>query len=128
VANLVHNRVSSSHLHPFQRPKFGELLSTVKFTVQTLAAAGELQRDLQRELTYDGLLAAEAENSKGARRPAVASTRTGSAPNGAAHQLDRACDKNLADPETSTRHSTTIAHPVSLPLPHTSAVANVSNS
>ncbi|MFF3249358.1 hypothetical protein ACFYWY_37895 [Streptomyces sp. NPDC002870] len=33
----------------------GELLSTVKFMVQTLAAAGELQRDLQRELTYDGL-------------------------------------------------------------------------
>lgn len=35
-------------------PRSGELLSTVKFMVQTLAAAGELQRDLQRELTYDG--------------------------------------------------------------------------
>ncbi|MFE4255632.1 hypothetical protein ACFRU3_40455 [Streptomyces sp. NPDC056910] len=34
----------------------GELLSTVKFMVQTLAAAGELQR----ELTYDGLRAAAA--------------------------------------------------------------------
>jgi hypothetical protein len=40
--------------------------------VQTLAAAGELQRDLQRELTYDGLRAAEAKGNKGGRRPAVA--------------------------------------------------------
>lgn len=39
--------------------------------VQTLAAAGELQRDLQRELTYDGLRAAEAKGNKGGRRPAV---------------------------------------------------------
>ncbi|MFI6731010.1 hypothetical protein NRF20_05880 [Streptomyces sp. R-74717] len=53
-------------------PAGGELLSTVKFMVQTLAAAGELQRDLQRELTYDGLRAAEAKGSKGGRRPAVA--------------------------------------------------------
>lgn len=50
----------------------GELLSTVKFMVQTLSAAGELQRDLQRELTYDGLRAAEAKGNKGGRRPAVA--------------------------------------------------------
>ncbi|MFF3330248.1 hypothetical protein ACFYWX_11905 [Streptomyces sp. NPDC002888] len=49
----------------------GELLSTVKFMVQTLAAAGELQGDLQRELTYDGLRAAEAKGHKGGRRPAV---------------------------------------------------------
>ncbi|MFF4081958.1 recombinase family protein [Streptomyces sp. NPDC001777] len=35
-------------------------------------AAGELQRDLQRELTYDVLRAAEAKGSKGGRRPAVA--------------------------------------------------------
>jgi DNA invertase Pin-like site-specific DNA recombinase len=55
----------------------GELLSTVKFMVQTLAAAGELQRDLQRELTYDGLRAAEAKGSKGGRRPAVAAETTG---------------------------------------------------
>ncbi|MEU8762725.1 hypothetical protein [Streptomyces sp. NPDC048659] len=47
-------------------------MSTVKFMVQTLAAAGELQRDLQRELTYDGLRAAEAKGNKGVRRPAVA--------------------------------------------------------
>ncbi|MFE4424716.1 hypothetical protein [Streptomyces sp. NPDC056817] len=40
--------------------------------VQTLAAAGELQRDLQRELTYDGLRAAEAKGNKGGRRPALA--------------------------------------------------------
>ncbi|MEU0807926.1 hypothetical protein [Streptomyces sp. NPDC005970] len=45
--------------------------------VQTLAAAGELQRDLQRELTYDGLRAAEAKGSKGGRRPAVAADKTG---------------------------------------------------
>ncbi|MGW1617269.1 hypothetical protein ACWCQZ_49800 [Streptomyces sp. NPDC002285] len=44
--------------------------------VQTLAAAGELQRDLQRELTYDGLRAAEAKGNKGGRRSAVAATKT----------------------------------------------------
>lgn len=44
------------------------MLSTVKFMVQTLAAAGELQR----ELTYDGLRAAEAKGNKGGRRPALA--------------------------------------------------------
>ncbi|MFE9921006.1 hypothetical protein ACFYQA_05330 [Streptomyces sp. NPDC005774] len=36
----------------------GELLSTVKFMVQTLAAG-----ELQRELTYDGLRAAEAKGN-----------------------------------------------------------------
>ncbi|MHC0429666.1 recombinase family protein [Streptomyces sp. O3] len=54
----------------------GELLSTVKFMVQTLAAAGELQRDLQRELTYDGLRAAEVRGNKGGRRPAVPAGKT----------------------------------------------------
>nr|WTB29337.1 hypothetical protein OG781_07405 [Streptomyces sp. NBC_00830] len=44
--------------------------------VQTLAAAGELQRDLQRELTYDGLRAAEAKGNKGERRPAVPAGKT----------------------------------------------------
>ncbi|MCO6004152.1 hypothetical protein NE236_04095 [Actinoallomurus purpureus] len=48
--------------------------------VQTLAAAGELQRDLQRdlqrELTYDGLRAAEAKGSKGGRRPAIKTEKT----------------------------------------------------
>ncbi|MHB6912312.1 recombinase family protein [Streptomyces sp. DB-54] len=53
----------------------GELLSTVKFMVQPLAAAGELQRDLQRELTYDGLRVAEAKGNKGGRRPAVTAAR-----------------------------------------------------
>ncbi|MDQ1022703.1 transposase-like protein [Streptomyces umbrinus] len=56
-----------------RHPHTGELLSTVKFMVQTLAAVGELQR----ELTYDGLRAAEAKGSKGGRRPAVATTKTG---------------------------------------------------
>ncbi|MEW2297837.1 hypothetical protein ABZ719_34940 [Streptomyces sp. NPDC006743] len=54
-----------------RHPCTGELLSTVKFMVQALAA-GELQLDLQRELTYDGLRAAEAKGSKGGRRPALA--------------------------------------------------------
>ncbi|MFI2318484.1 hypothetical protein [Streptomyces sp. CB00072] len=39
--------------------------------VQTLAAAGDLQRDLQRELTYDGLRAAEAKGAKGGHHPAA---------------------------------------------------------
>jgi transposase-like protein len=47
----------------------------VKFMVQTLAAAGELQRDLQRELTYDGLRAAEAKGNKGGRRPVVTAAK-----------------------------------------------------
>lgn len=61
---------------PATRPRTGELLSTVKFMVQTLAAAGELQRDLQRELTYDGLRAAEAKGNKGGRCPAVTAAKT----------------------------------------------------
>ena len=44
--------------------------------VKTLTAAGEPQRDLQRELTYDGLRAAEAKGSKGGRRPAVVADKT----------------------------------------------------
>ncbi|MGW1354849.1 hypothetical protein ACWCQE_37145 [Streptomyces sp. NPDC002409] len=59
-----------------RHPRTGELLSTVKFMVQTLAAAGELQRDLQRELTYDGLRAAEAKGNKGGRRPAIKADKT----------------------------------------------------
>ncbi|WP_234391907.1 resolvase [Streptomyces sp. WM6378] len=43
--------------------------------VQTLAAAGELQRDLQRELTYDGLRAAEAKGNKGGGRPVVTAAK-----------------------------------------------------
>ncbi|MGW7672678.1 hypothetical protein ACWGJX_37100 [Streptomyces sp. NPDC054775] len=59
-----------------RHPRTGELLSTVKFMVQTLAAAGELQCVLQRELTYDGLRAAEAKGSKGGRRPAIKTEKT----------------------------------------------------
>ena len=55
----------------------GELLSTVKFMGQTLAAAGELPRDLQHELTYDGLRAAKAKGNKGGRRPAIPADETG---------------------------------------------------
>ncbi|CAK7286432.1 hypothetical protein SGPA1_40692 [Streptomyces misionensis JCM 4497] len=43
--------------------------------VQPLAAAGELQRDLQRDLTYDGLRVAEAKGNKGGRHPAVTAAK-----------------------------------------------------
>ncbi|MFJ8187256.1 recombinase family protein [Streptomyces sp. NPDC096105] len=76
VALRVHDGAFSAMDLTARHPRTGELLSTVKFTVQTLAAAGELQRDLQRELTYDGLRAAEAKGSKGGRRPAVAADKT----------------------------------------------------
>ncbi|MEW1675387.1 recombinase family protein [Streptomyces noursei] len=55
-----------------RHPRSGELLSTVKFMVQALAAAGELQR----ELIYDGLPATEAKSAKGGRRPTVAAGKT----------------------------------------------------
>ncbi|MER6254655.1 recombinase family protein [Streptomyces sp. NPDC001584] len=77
VALRIHDGAFSAMDLTARHPRTGELLSTVKFMVQTLAAAGELQRDLQRELTYDGLRAAEAKGSKGGRRPAVATTKTG---------------------------------------------------
>ncbi|MEU3491180.1 hypothetical protein [Streptomyces massasporeus] len=64
-----------------RHPRTGELLSTVKFMAQTLAAAGELQRDLQRELTCDGPRAAEAKGSKGGRRPARGRREDGSRAN-----------------------------------------------
>ncbi|WP_234315190.1 recombinase family protein [Streptomyces globisporus] len=68
VALRIHDGAFSAMDLTARHPRTGELLSTVKFMVQTLAAAGELQRDLQRELTYDGLRAAEAKGSKGGRR------------------------------------------------------------
>ncbi|MFV5998410.1 recombinase family protein [Streptomyces sp. NPDC056231] len=76
VALRIHDGAFSAMNLTARHPRTGELLSTVKFMVQTLAAAGELQRDLQRELTYDGLRAAEAKGSKGGRRPAVAAEKT----------------------------------------------------
>ncbi|MFI6093167.1 recombinase family protein [Streptomyces sp. NPDC051218] len=60
LALRIHDGAFSAMDLTARHPRTGELLSTVKFMVQTLAAAGELQRDLQRELTYDGLRAAEA--------------------------------------------------------------------
>ncbi|MGW2227993.1 recombinase family protein [Streptomyces formicae] len=71
LALRIHDGAFSAMDLTARHPRTGELLSTVKFMVQTLAAAGELQRDLQRELTYDGLRAAEAKGNKGGRRPAV---------------------------------------------------------
>ncbi|MCZ7431687.1 recombinase family protein [Streptomyces sp. WMMC1477] len=76
LALRIHDGAFSAMDLTARHPRTGELLSTVKFTVQTLAAAGELQRDLQRELTYDGLRAAEAKGNKGGRRPAVAAAQT----------------------------------------------------
>ncbi|TKA12310.1 recombinase family protein [Actinacidiphila oryziradicis] len=76
LALRIHDGAFSAMDLTARRPRTGELLSTVKFMVQTLAAAGELQRDLQRELTYDGLRAAEAKGNKGGRRPAVPAGKT----------------------------------------------------
>ncbi|MFI8093815.1 recombinase family protein [Streptomyces sp. NPDC086080] len=76
VALRIHDGAFSAMDLTARHPRTGELLFTVKFMVQTLAAAGELQRDLQRELTYDGLRAAEAKGNKGGRRPAVPADKT----------------------------------------------------
>ncbi len=76
LALRIHDGAFSAMDLIARHPRTGELLSTVKFMVQTLAAAGELHRDLQRELTYDGLRAAEAKGSRGGRRPAVAAAQT----------------------------------------------------
>ncbi|MFI0716772.1 recombinase family protein [Streptomyces inhibens] len=69
LALHIHDGAFSAMDLTARHPRTGKLLSTVKFMVQALAAAGELQRDLQRELTYDGLRAAEAKGSKGSRHP-----------------------------------------------------------
>ncbi|MFE7046164.1 hypothetical protein ACFU9X_44345 [Streptomyces atratus] len=72
LALRIHDGAFSGMDLTARHPRTGELLSTVKFMVQTLAAAGELQRELQRELAYDGLRVAEAKGNKGGRRPALA--------------------------------------------------------
>ncbi|MEU4066408.1 recombinase family protein [Streptomyces wedmorensis] len=77
LALRIHDGAFSAMDLTARHPRTGELLSTVKFMVQTLAAAGELQRELQRELACDGLRAAEAKGSEGGRRPAVAAAKTG---------------------------------------------------
>ncbi|MGW3208410.1 hypothetical protein [Streptomyces sp. NPDC001135] len=41
-----------------------------------MAVSRPQERDLQRELTYDGLRAAEAKGNKGGRRPAVSADKT----------------------------------------------------
>ncbi|WEH37198.1 recombinase family protein [Streptomyces sp. AM 4-1-1] len=76
LALRIHDGAFSAMDLTARHPRTGELLSTVKFMVQTLAAVGELQRDLQRELTYDGLRAAEAKGNKGGRRPAIKTEKT----------------------------------------------------
>ncbi|MFJ2872712.1 recombinase family protein [Streptomyces sp. NPDC087298] len=72
LALRIHDGAFSAMDLTARHPRTGELLSTVKFMVQTLAAADELQR----ELTYDGLRAAEAKGAKSGRRPAVAVAQT----------------------------------------------------
>ncbi|MEU6479825.1 hypothetical protein ABZ858_23650 [Streptomyces sp. NPDC047017] len=77
LALRVHDGAFSAMDLAARHPRTSELLSTVKFMVQTLAA-GELQHDLQREMTYDGLRAAEA---KGATRaPDARPSRQGRPP------------------------------------------------
>ncbi|MFJ4536694.1 recombinase family protein [Streptomyces tibetensis] len=76
IALRIHDGAFSAMDLTARPPRTGELLSTVMFMVQTLAAADELQRDLQRELTFDGLCAAKAKGSKGERRPAVLAAKT----------------------------------------------------
>ncbi|WP_241757385.1 hypothetical protein [Streptomyces sp. WAC00263] len=71
VALRIHDGAFSAMDLTARHPRTGELLSTVKFMVQTLAAAGELQRDL----TYDGLRATEAKGNKGGRRPAITAAK-----------------------------------------------------
>ncbi|OIJ85812.1 hypothetical protein BIV25_43055 [Streptomyces sp. MUSC 14] len=75
LALRIHDGAFSAMDLTTRHPRTGKLLPTVKFMVQTLAAAGELQRDLQRELTYDGR-AAEAKGNKGGRHPAVPADKT----------------------------------------------------
>ncbi|MFH8749735.1 recombinase family protein [Streptomyces rimosus] len=72
LALRIHDGAFPAMALTARHPRTGGLLSTVRFMVQTLAAA----RDLQRELTYDGLRAAEAKGNKGGRRPAVAADKT----------------------------------------------------
>jgi hypothetical protein len=76
VALRIHDGAFSAMDLTARHPRTGEPLSTVKFMVQTLAAAGEFQRDLQRELTYDDLCAVEVKGSKGGRRPVVPADKT----------------------------------------------------
>jgi hypothetical protein len=68
LALRIHDGAFSGMDLTARHPRTGKLLATVKFMVQTLAAAGELQR----ELTYDGLRAAAAKSNKGGRRPVLA--------------------------------------------------------
>lgn len=85
LALRIHDGAFSAMDLTARHPRTGELLSTVQFMVQTLAAVGDLQRDLLRELTYDGLRAAEAKGNKGRRRPAIAADNTGLNARGGRH-------------------------------------------
>ncbi|WP_345943408.1 recombinase family protein [Streptomyces sp. SID8352] len=59
LALRIHDGAFSAMDLTAHHPRTGELPSTVEFMVQTLAAAGELQR----ELTYDGPRAAESKGT-----------------------------------------------------------------
>ncbi|WP_240964156.1 recombinase family protein [Streptomyces sp. C1-2] len=71
LALRIHDGAFSAMDLTARHPRTGELLSTVKFMVQTLAAAD----GLPRELIYDGLRAAEAKGNKGGRRPGTSGSR-----------------------------------------------------
>jgi DNA invertase Pin-like site-specific DNA recombinase len=77
LALRIHDGAFSAMDLTARHPRTGELPSTVKFMVQTLAAAGELQRDLQRELTYDGLRAAVDQASRAPSIPRRVGMPTG---------------------------------------------------
>ncbi|MER7181784.1 recombinase family protein [Streptomyces hyaluromycini] len=72
MALRIHDGAFSQMDLTARHPRTDELLSTLKFMVQTLAAA-ELQRDLQHELMYDGLRAAEAEGGRARPSPILRS-------------------------------------------------------
>ncbi|MFJ2893547.1 recombinase family protein [Streptomyces sp. NPDC087218] len=70
VALRIHDGAFSAMDLTARHSRTGELLSTVKFMVQTLAAAGELQRDLQRELPTTDCAPPRPRAAKAAAAPA----------------------------------------------------------
>ncbi|GGZ01483.1 hypothetical protein [Streptomyces poonensis] len=72
VALPIHDGAFSAMDLTARHPRTGEPLSAVKSMAQTLAVG-----ELQRELTHDGLRAADAKGNEGGRHPAVAADKTG---------------------------------------------------
>ncbi|MGW7530239.1 recombinase family protein [Streptomyces sp. NPDC054783] len=133
LALRIHDGAFSATDLTARHPRTGEPLSAVKFMVQTLAA-GQLQRGLQRELTYDGLRVAEAEGNKGGRRPAIKADKTDAVPTayldgrsiaaltrerGVSRGAVRTAVADLMSEHTAADHETTPAPelPVTLDMP-----------